>query len=134
MKLNKQKKIVIIILIVIALGALLTYNYVYKNHRNISSEVAVFSIGVTDLFQEFRKNPEASNLKYANKTIITYGVLSSLDLENRTIVLNEQLFLSGEKIEFEKLIEGQSYKFKGRFIGFDDLLEELKMDQCELVK
>jgi predicted negative regulator of RcsB-dependent stress response len=134
MKWNKPKKTSIVILLVIAFGALLTYNYVYKSHRDISSEAPVFTLGVNDLYHQFINDQSASNLKYANKTIVTYGVISTLDSENKTLVLNEQLSLSGEQIDFSNLEKGQSYKFKGRFIGFDDLLSELKMDQCELVK
>jgi hypothetical protein len=134
MKWNKPKKTSIVILLIIAFVALLTYNYVYKSHRDISSEAPVFTVGVNDLYQQFINDQSASNLKYANKTIVTYGVISTLDLENRTLVLDEQLSLSGEQIDFSILEEGQSYKFKGRFIGFDDLFGELKMDQCAVVR
>jgi hypothetical protein len=50
------------------------------------------------------------------------------------MILNEKLFLTfnstdGLDIQPQKLV-----KIKGRFVGYDDLMEELKMDQCILIK
>jgi hypothetical protein len=134
MKSNKLKIVLLIVVVLLFIFSAIVYNYVYKNHRNIGSEEAVYSIEVNELFQEFLTNQEVSNAKYANKTIEIYGTITTLDLENQIIVLNEQLLLNGEKIEFQTLNVGEKYTFKGRFVGFDDLLEELKMDQCILIK
>jgi hypothetical protein len=32
------------------------------------------------------------------------------------------------------LQSNQTVKIKGRFVGYDDLMEELKMDQCQLIE
>jgi len=134
MKSIKFKNVLLLVVVLLFIFSAIAYNYVYKNHRNISSEEAVYSIEVSELFQEFLTNQDASNAKYANKTIEIYGTITTLDLENQTIVLNEQLLLSVEKVEFQALNVGEKHTFKGRFVGFDDLLEELKMDQCILIK
>lgn len=134
MRTVKFKNVLLLVVVLLFIISAIVYNYVYKNHRNISSEEAVYSIEVNELFQEFLTNQEVSNTKYANKTIEIYGTITTLDLENQTIVLNEQLSLSGEKDEFHTLNVGEKHTFKGRFVGFDDLLEELKMDQCIHIK
>ena len=100
---------------------------------NISSELAIYSISVLQLHSDFIENTESNTKKYADKTIETYGKITSLDLENNAIVLDEKLFLTmSEKITEDFKIQ-QMLKVKGRFVGFDDLVEELKMDQCEIV-
>lgn len=125
------------ILLIFFLGALsvsaVIYFYVYKSHRDITSESVAFSLPVAELHQDFMNNFESSSHKYADKTIETYGKITSMDLENNAIILDDKVFLKmTEKISKELTIQ-QSIKIKGRFVGFDDLLEELKMDQCIIV-
>lgn len=133
MKSLVTKKVIIIFFLGISLVAAFIYFYVYKSHRDIGSESAAFSISVLQLHDYFIEDAEFNTKKYADKTIETYGRITSLDLENNAIVLDEKLSLTmSEKISDSLKIE-QMLKIKGRFVGFDDLLEELKMDQCEIV-
>ena len=79
-------------------------------------------------------NDSETNIKkYADKTIETYGKITSLDLENNAIVLDNKVFLKMTEMISKDLTIQQTVKIKGRFVGFDDLLEELKMDQCIIV-
>lgn len=56
-----------------------------------------------------------------------------MDLVNNAIVLEEKLSLTISEKKVKNLKLEQTIKVKERFVGFDDLLEELKMDQCELI-
>lgn len=133
MKSSTTKKIIVIFFLGALSVSAFFYFYVYKSHRDISSESAAFSISVIQLHSDFVENAEFNTKMYADKTIETYGKITSLDLENNAIVLDEKLFLTMvEKITGDLKIE-QTLKVKGRFVGFDDLVEELKMDQCEIV-
>lgn len=133
MSLSNTKKIATIILLGVLLVSIFLYFYVYKSHRDINSEIATFSVSVLQLHNDFLDNPEASTKKYADKTIETYGKISTLDLENNAIVLDEKLFLTMNEKIVVNLSIGQVIKVKGRFVGYDDLLEELKMDQSQLI-
>jgi len=55
------------------------------------------------------------------------------NVSDSTAVVNGNVFcqFSGEKITFKV---GESVTIKGRFIGYDDLMEEVKMDKCILKK
>jgi len=133
MKSSVIKK-VLLILSFIALVVFCFINfYVYKDHRDINSESASFTISVTQLHDEFVKDANAGTKKYADKTIETYGTITSLDLESNTIVLDEKLSATMvDKISGDLKVN-QKIKIKGRFVGYDDLLEELKMDQCKIL-
>lgn len=133
MKLSVIKK-VLLILSFIVLAAFCYINfYVYKDHRDINSESASFTVSVIQLHDEFLKDANAGTKKYADKTIETYGIITSLDLESNTIVLDKKLSVTMvDKISGD-LKTDQKIKIKGRFVGYDDLLEELKMDQCKIV-
>jgi predicted negative regulator of RcsB-dependent stress response len=128
-----MKKKLLIFLIVFILGAFLLYNYIYKSHRDVSNEKASFELSVAKLKLDFSQNDSLANSKYLDKAIVIYGKISSIDLATNSIYVNNSL----SAIILEKPIGfkvNDSIKLKGRFIGYDDLLEEFKMDECSAIK
>jgi len=119
-----RKWIVLLVLIIIGVIA---YNYIYQEHRDIKSEQAEFEVNVTDLVNEFAINPSASEKKYLNKTIEVQGTIT--ELNDYDLTLDDKVFC-----QFISNIEVQSgtIKIKGRFIGYDNLLEQVKIDQCSI--
>lgn len=127
-----MKKIVLIIVVVIVAIASGLYFYMYKNHRDIASEEASFSIAVKDLEKEFTQNDSLANKKYLDKTIEVYGKMTSVDLATKIIVLDEKMEGTTQQAIPQGLTVGKQVKMKGRFIGYDDLLGEFKMDQVTI--
>jgi len=82
----------------------------------------------TDLVNEFAINPSASEKKYLNKTIEVFGTIT--ELNDQDLTLDNKIFcLFTSKIEVDA---SKKVSIKGRFIGYDDLLEEIKLDQCSI--
>lgn len=127
-----MKNKIFITLGILLLVAFAAYNYLYKSHRDINKEAVTYSVSVEQVYSEFIKNDSLSNAKYLDKTIEIYGKITDVDLSNKIITVDEKLFASFNKNLKSDLKIGQNVKIKGRLIGFDDLLEELKMDQCVL--
>lgn len=128
-----MKKKLLIFGFFVIITALLLYNYVYKNHRDISNEKESFAISVVDLKNDYNKNDSLANAKYLDKTIIIYGKISSLDLTNN--ILTVDTILSATVKDKKTVLKvNDSIKLKGRFIGYDDLLEEFKMDECSIIE
>ena len=127
-----MKKIIFFffLLILMAIGA---YLYSYKDHRNIAEEEGSYTIAATEIFTEFQLNESKANTKYLDKTIEVTGVLSNIDAATKSIVVNDKLFATIKDGVPINLKLNSKIKIKGRFIGYDALLEELKMDQCSLV-
>lgn len=122
-----MKKKILIVFIIVLLFAFAGYQYIYKNHRDISSEEASFKITLADLKVDFEKNDSIANAKYLDRTIAIYGEVTSLDLSTNEIVIDSNLSAKVKgKISAKK---GDKITVKGRFIGYDDLLEEYKMDE-----
>lgn len=121
-----KKKLIIVLLI--GLIGVVIYNYIYKDHRNISTEKAEFTITSIELSNEFQIAPSDSEKKYLNKTIEISGLISEVNALN--LVLNEKIFCQLLNPINESVLKGNSIKVKGRCIGYDDLLEEIKLDQC----
>ncbi|MGK0252920.1 MAG: hypothetical protein ACI9OE_000373 [Mariniflexile sp.] len=120
-----------LILIILCVLGLLVYKYLYQNHRDIANETSIYSLSALDISNEFAVNPVASESKYLNKTIEISGVVTNYNSNNLT--LNENVFcLFSKNIQIEFLNNSQ-IKIKGRFIGYDDLLEQIKLDQCNII-
>ncbi|HTG66394.1 MAG TPA: hypothetical protein VL859_08475 [Flavobacterium sp.] len=123
-----MKKIIFSLLFLLLLVGV--YFYVYKAHRDIAKEEVSYDIAVPSLFLEYQSNESAANTKYLDKTIVVSGKVSSLNMETRSIVLDEKLFATFlDKIP-ATIQPNSQLKIKGRLIGYDSLLEEIKMDQC----
>ena len=122
--------ILFLLLIVIATG---TYFYAYKEHRDIAAEKESYTIGVPQIFSEFQADEVKANSRYLDKTIEVTGNLSSIDVATKSIVINNKLFATFKELSPQMLQLNDKIKIKGRFIGYDALVEELKMDQCVLV-
>ncbi len=124
-----KKKLLIIIPAVIAIGVFAGYRYVYKDHRDISSEAAEFNLTVQNLKNDFAKNDSLANAKYADKTIEVSGKITAFDAAAHSVTLDKKLSATLKDSTVKNLQIQKNVKIKGRFVGYDDLLEELKMDQ-----
>ena len=127
-----MKKIILFGVFMI-LALFIAYNYVYKSHRDISSETESFEISVDELKNDFSKSDSLANAKYLDKTIIVSGKISKMDLENKIVtidaVLNATVLKNNAALKVNETV-----KIKGRFIGYDDLFEEFKMDECTILE
>lgn len=129
-----MKKYIVIIIIGLAFIGYVIYSYIYQAHRDIASEKGIYQVTVHAIFQEFQQNEKKANAKYLDKTIEVAGKVTSIDKENKSIVMDDQLYaLCSDSIPIA-LRKLSDVKIKGRIIGYDDLLGELKMDQCTIIE
>ena len=120
---------ILLLLIVVIFGV---YKYMYKSHRDIASEKVAFSKTVSEVFQAFITNDSLANKTYLDKTISVKGKITNIDLANKIITVDEKLSARfTDKIPDNAKLQ-DSITLKGRLIGFDDLLEEIQMDQCTI--
>jgi hypothetical protein len=123
-----KKWIAIILLILIVV---IGYNYIYQDHRNISAEAPEFSINATAIKNEFAFNGVASEKKYLNTTVVIIGTVS--DSNDKNVTLNSSVFCQFISPIKTPLDKDSKLKVKGRVIGYDDLLEQVKLDQCTII-
>lgn len=128
-----KKKVFILVLIILVVG-FGTYKYIYQDHRDIASEEANFTTTVQDIFTSFIENDSLANAKYLDKTVAIRGKISNIDLENKIITVDEKLSARFTDKLTENIKPQDSITLKGRLVGFDDLLEEIQMDQCTVVE
>ncbi|TRX16093.1 hypothetical protein FNW25_13220 [Flavobacterium franklandianum] len=127
---EKFFKILAILVVVLILG-FFSYNYVMTaGARDLEKEKSEFFISAVDVFGEFSTNSEMATAKYINKAVEISGKVTSVN--NNVITLDEKV--SCQLQVLEKVALNSQVKIKGRVTGYDDLLEELKLDQCLIVK
>ncbi|MBK5213298.1 MAG: hypothetical protein JJE55_06535 [Flavobacteriaceae bacterium] len=124
---SKQRKFLILILILLV-GGYLGYNYIYQDHRDIKSETPQLEITAPYLLERFKTNDGAALL---NKTITVTGVITSL--EEGAVTLDESVYASFIEKKSELKVN-EKLQIKGRCIGYDELFEIVKLDQCSLLK
>jgi hypothetical protein len=130
----KRKKTAIVIaglLLVISAGIYLYYGVVFKEARNIESEMPDFSIAATKLLNDYNSNPEKADLLYLNKTIEITGKVTK-ETDSVVILENTVFCLFTQKIK-GRLINSK-VTVKGKCIGYDELFQEVKLDQCTINK
>lgn len=123
----------ILVLVILSGLTLLTYNYVFHEHRNIGEESPSFEINAAILIQEFRADTNASTEKYLDQTISVTGKISSIEDVNLAMDNGISCYFETALNNYDLLLN-TTITVKGRCLGYDDLLEEIKMDQCVLIK
>lgn len=129
----KYKKLIFFISFLL-IGILITYKIVYAEHRNIKEENAVVDIYAVDLYQLYNENTIKTDSLYLDKVITVSGLLSNWDNEKYSGMIDHKVYFQcTNPIKLNTEIE-QKIKIKGRLIGFDEVLEEVKLDQCYIIE
>lgn len=127
-----KKKLIVVVLVLVAI-LFAGYRYLYKGHRDIASESAEFSMTTSQLLSEFKTDGTKANSKYADKTITISGKITDVEAEANSISIDGKLSATFSAADAAKSLKvGDAVAVKGRFVGYDDLLEELKLDQSSI--
>ena len=125
---NRKWIITLILLLIVFLG----YKYIYQDHRDIQKEQAEFVVFSTSITKEFLQNSMEAEKKYLNKTIEISGVIT--EITENDITLNNNVFCQFSSKITTLFTTKDSITIKGRCIGYDDLLELVKIDQSTIIE
>ncbi|MEN2401267.1 hypothetical protein GKZ90_0015870 [Flavobacterium sp. MC2016-06] len=130
----KRKRILFVIaalLIVTSAGIYFYYGFLFKEARHIESEMPDFSIEAAKLLKDYDSDPKKADLVYLNKTIEITGIVTKKT--DSVIVLENTVFcLFTQKIK--DIPKNKKVTVKGKCIGYDELFQEVKLDQCTINK
>lgn len=125
----KRKLIVLLVLILLAFVG---YKYIYQDHRDIQKEQAEFVVTSNYIANEFFQNPIETEKKYLNKTVQISGTIT--EINENDITLNNTVFCQFANTINSTLKTNDIITVKGRCIGYDDLLEIVKIDQSTIIE
>lgn len=124
-----MKKIIkIVIALVVIGGAYAAYQF-YKPHRDIQGEKAKFEISGKDLISKYVANETEANTVYLDQVVAVKGKIAEVAADH--IKLESGIFCNGE-FSVSSLKEGQEVSVKGRVVGYDELFEEVTLDNSIL--
>lgn len=110
------------------------YLFLYKGHRNIETETADYVVTISGLEKEFTANDSLAYAKYQDETIELTAQVTSVDVTNKGIVLGDKVFATFNDSVPKEVVSGKILKIKGRFLGYDELLQEFKIDQISIIQ
>jgi hypothetical protein len=130
-----MKKFTIRILVIAALlitGGCFSYYYImHGGKRDVATEATDFVVSSEDIIAEFTTNIDVSNKKYLEKAVEITGRVTSV--HSNEVIINSTT-VCNFKVPIKINLSGKNVVVKGRIVGYDDLLGELKLDQCTLIK
>ena len=129
----KRKQAIILGLFVFAiLLGVVVYQYTFNTaHRNIANEDATVTLSVDEFYLAFENDEALATTNYLDKVVETKGEITLV--EDNAIVLNNRVQVSFKSEEILNLQKGTSLIIKGRCIGYDELLEMVKVDQAIVI-
>lgn len=125
MNLQKKSKWTLAIILILFIISFSTYKYIYKPHETIES----LSIDYKGTSNNFSTKATTNPNKWLNKTVELSGKITSTDSKGITLSSNIYCQFKNTK-ELNSLQKNQSITIKGTVIGYDNLLDELKINQC----
>jgi hypothetical protein len=107
------------------------YQYIYQDHRIIENEKPDYIVTSDAIFQNFFDDQNQSESNYLDKTIEINGLVT--EVNSNDLTLDDKIFCKFLN-PVTTINVNDTIKIKGRCIGFDDLLEQVKLDQCNIIK
>lgn len=128
---KKKVRIAVVAIAIIAITGFTSYNYVmHGGARDLTSEKTDFTVTSKSILDEFATNTEVSNKKYLEKAVAIKGVITAI---NKNEIIIDKTIICGDINQQDSFKVGQNVTIKGRVVGFDDLMGDLKLDQSFIV-
>tara|TARA_R110000850_G_scaffold213392_1_gene339387 strand:+ start:577 stop:963 length:387 start_codon:yes stop_codon:yes gene_type:complete len=121
-----MKKILLTAFFIIIIVGILGYNYLYQDHRDVATSNATSSYTSTELIALFTDNDASNDARALDQVVEVSG--TATDTSANSITLDRKVFI--ECTAPHQIALNQTYTLKGRCLGYDDLLEEVKIDQA----
>ena len=126
MSLSKKNKTFLIVFISISIVGYGAYQYVYQKHDSIERLTPTYQ-GNSEIF---KNNVETNAAKWQGKIVEITGNVTAKDASG--ILLAETIYCQFKEVTKTRI--NTTITIKGRVIGYDDLLEEIKLDQCIIIQ
>lgn len=129
---SKKSKVILILFGLFLVFGIMVYNYImHGGERDLTSEKTAFTTSATSLLDEFTANGTVADAKYLEKAIVVSGTITAVTPNEVTI---DNVIVCGLKTAEATFQNNQKVTVKGRVVGFDDLMGEVKLDQCFITK
>ena len=122
------KKYFPLIIIFLATAVYFIWNKPHKDYSTMKTDVTISSL---NFINAFKANSTLATEKYLNQIILVSGDIT--DKLTTSVVLDNGVVctLDSSSLKALRLIQiNDKISIKGRFVGFDDLFGEIRLDHC----
>ena len=122
------KKYFPLLIILLATAVYFIWNKPHKDYSTMKTDVTISSL---NFINAFKANSTLATEKYLNQIILVSGDIT--DKLTTSVVLDNGVVctLDSSSLKALRLIQiNDNISIKGRFVGFDDLFEEIRLDHC----
>ena len=127
-KMKFIKKYFPLLIILLAIAVYFVWNKPHKDYSTMRTDITISSL---NFINEFKANSTLATEKYLNQIILVNG--NTTDKLTKSVVLDNGIVCTLDSSSLKALelvqINNEVY-IKGRFVGFDDLFEEIRLDHC----
>ena len=127
-KIKIIKKYFLLFITLCALVVYFVWNKPHKNYLNMKTDITISS---SNFISEFKTNSPLATEKYLNQIILVNGNVT--DKLTKSVVLDNGIVctLDSSSLKALELVQiNNEVSIKGRFVGFDDLFREIRLDHC----
>ena len=125
MSLSKKNKFFITVLMLFSSIGIVIYTYTMRAPTTIENKKIDFTGSAEELLLKITDHTE----EWQDKIVVVSGEVTSSD--DKGIMLSRKIYCQLKQVtDIQKINLSNNISLKGRIIGYDDLLEELKLDQC----
>ena len=127
-KMQFIKKYFPLLIILLSTAVYFIWNKPHKDYSTMKTDITISSL---NFINEFKANSTLATEKYLNQIIFVSG--NTTDKLTKSVVLDNGIVctLDSSSLKALRLIQiNNEISIKGRFVGFDDLFEEIRLDHC----
>lgn len=125
-----MKRSILILVVVIAAAVIGSYTYLYKDHRDVAATAASVRFTPAALLLIFTDNDVINDKQALDQVIAVTGRITAQ--QDSLLTLDNIVFVQMQ--QFVRLSINAEITIKGRCMGYDELLGEIKMDQATIEK
>jgi len=119
------------VLLGLIVGSWAIWYVFYKPHRDVSAEKPAYTITSQALSDAF-KTDTASYKKYVDQALLVEGAVTAVEGSHVSLGNIICSFDSAQISKVSSLKSGEMVKIQGRLTTYNDLMEEIMIDNCVL--
>lgn len=128
MSLSRKSKIALLFLILVIGTVFYINNQIYKPHTSIDEMETIFSGTSISFLEKIKEDVSV----WENKVVELKGEVTNI--EDKGITISDNIYCQFKDSTVVKALKtGDKISIKGRVVGYDDLLEELRIDKTIII-
>ena len=130
---DKKRIIIGVLLFLTVLVAGMVYNVTFNSkHRVISEEAADYVLTAKNLQASFSANEAEAVTRYLDRVLQLSGQVT--EVAGSSVVLDDRVQVNFLEGATDAYTLGQALTVKGRCVGYDELLLQVKLDQASFLE